>query len=83
MSAPSNHIPVLFDEALEALAISPSGIYMDGTFGRGGHSGAIMQRLDSAGHLLAIDKDTEAVAHARQMFGGDGRFSIKHGSLAM
>ncbi len=83
MSAPRNHIPVLFDEALEALAISPSGIYMDGTFGRGGHSGAIMQRLDSAGRLLAIDKDAEAVVHAEQMFGGDERFLIKHGSFAM
>ncbi len=83
MGAPRDHIPVLFDEALEALAISPSGIYMDGTFGRGGHSSAIMQRLDSAGRLLAIDKDSEAVVHAEQMFGGDERFSIKHGSFAM
>ncbi len=83
MGAPRDHIPVLFDEALEALAISPSGIYMDGTFGRGGHSGAIMQRLDSTGRLLAIDKDTEAIVHARQMFGEDERFSIRHGSFAM
>lgn len=83
MGAPRDHVPVLFEEALEALAISPSGIYMDGTFGRGGHSGAIMQRLGGDGRLLAIDKDPEAVAHAEQVFSEDKRFSIKHGSFAM
>ncbi len=83
MGAPADHIPVLFEDALEALTISSSGIYIDGTFGRGGHSGAILQRLGSDGRLLAIDKDPEAVAYAEQMFGGDERFSIRHGSFAM
>ena len=83
MNASRDHVPVLFEEALEALAISPSGIYMDGTFGRGGHSGAILQRLGNEGRLLAIDKDPEAVTHAEQMFGRDERFSIRHGSFSM
>ncbi len=83
MSARPDHVPVLLDEALEALNISPSGIYVDGTFGRGGHSGAIMQRLGDAGRLLAIDKDSEAIAYAEKQFGGDERFSIRHGSFAM
>jgi 16S rRNA (cytosine1402-N4)-methyltransferase len=83
MSAQFDHVPVLFYEALEALNISESGIYIDGTFGRGGHSGAILQQLGSEGRLLAIDKDPQAVAHAEGVFGGDERFLIKHGSFAM
>ena len=83
MNAQRDHVPVLFEEALEALTISPFGVYVDGTFGRGGHSGAIMQRLEDAGRLLAIDKDPQAIAYAKEQFGGDERFSIKHGSFAM
>ncbi len=83
MSVRPDHLPVLLDEALEALNISPSGIYVDGTFGRGGHSRAIMLRLGDAGRLLAIDKDPEAVAYAERQFSGDERFSIRHGSFAM
>lgn len=83
MNAQRDHIPVLFEQALEALNISPSGIYMDGTFGRGGHSAAILQQLGDAGRLLAIDKDPQAIAHAEERFGTDKRFSIKHGSFAM
>ena len=83
MGAQFAHVPVLFNEALEALSISSSGIYMDGTFGRGGHSGAILQQLGSDGHLLAIDKDPQAIVHAQERFGRDERFLIKHGSFAM
>ena len=83
MNAQFDHVPVLFNEALKALNISSSGIFMDGTFGRGGHSGAILQRLGSDGRLLAIDKDPQAIAHAKELFGGDERFLIKHGSFAM
>lgn len=83
MGAQFAHVPVLFNEALKALSISSSGTYMDGTFGRGGHSGAILQQLGSDGRLLAIDKDPQAVAHAQQQFGEDERFLIKHGSFAM
>lgn len=83
MNVRLDHVPVLFEEALDALNVSPSGIYMDGTFGRGGHSGAIMQRLGDEGRLLAIDKDLEAVTYAKERFGEDKRFLIKHGSFAM
>ena len=70
------HQPVLLHEAIDALSIKPSGIYLDGTFGRGGHSGAIIERLGEAGHLLATDRDPEAVATATRRFGDDPRFTI-------
>lgn len=73
------HLPVLCDEVVRALAISNDGIYIDGTFGRGGHSKAILNQLGTAGCLLAFDKDPEAVACARQQL-ADARFSIVAGS---
>jgi len=73
---------VLFREALEALNICPSGLYVDGTFGRGGHSAAILQALGADGRLLAIDKDPDAVRHARELFGAESRFEIRQGSFA-
>lgn len=75
------HRPVLFDEVLEALAVKESGIYLDGTFGRGGHSAALLERLGSEGHLLAMDKDPQAVKVARERFGSDERFTIVQGSF--
>ncbi|HEA25625.1 MAG TPA: 16S rRNA (cytosine(1402)-N(4))-methyltransferase, partial [Ectothiorhodospiraceae bacterium] len=51
------HQPVLLHEAIDALSIKPSGIYLDGTFGRGGHSAAIVEQLNAEGHLLATDRD--------------------------
>ncbi len=83
MDGAPDHLPVLFKEALEALNISPTGIYVDGTFGRGGHSGAILGRLEAGGRLLAFDKDPDAVAYANRNFCGDGRFAIEQGSFAM
>ena len=77
------HRPVLLDEAVAALAVKPSGLYVDGTFGRGGHSGAILDRLAEGGRLLAFDKDPDAVAAARARYGQDKRFSIVRGSFAM
>lgn len=77
------HRPVLFEEVLEALAIRPDGIYLDGTFGRGGHSAAILEQLGENGRLLAMDKDPQAVAVARQRFAGDPRFTIVRGSYTM
>lgn len=76
------HLPVLLDEVLTNLKIKPDGIYVDATFGRGGHAEAVLNQLGSNGRLLALDKDPEAVAHARQRFGHDSRFSIYHGSFA-
>jgi len=66
------------DEALESLNIRPSGIYIDATFGRGGHSRAILQQLDAKGRLIAFDQDLEAVAFAKQQFADEPRLSIEH-----
>jgi len=82
MANMDTHLPVLFHETLEALNIMPGGIYIDGTFGRGGHSAAILKRLGAAGRLLAIDKDPDAVTCARSMFQDDARFEIRQGSFA-
>ena len=75
------HRPVLMDEVLTGMAIRPDGIYLDGTFGRGGHSAAILDRLGAKGRLLAMDKDPVAVAVARERFANDARFEIVQGSF--
>jgi 16S rRNA (cytosine1402-N4)-methyltransferase len=78
--AKPGHVPVLLDDAVDALAIRADGVYVDGTFGRGGHSAAILARLGAAGRLLALDRDPEAVDVARRWAGepADPRFSIDH-----
>ncbi|MEM7294536.1 MAG: 16S rRNA (cytosine(1402)-N(4))-methyltransferase RsmH [Pseudomonadota bacterium] len=73
-----SHLPVLKDEALESLRISREGIYVDGTFGRGGHSRALLDQLGDQGRLLAFDADPAAVLHARAHFATDPRFAIYH-----
>ncbi len=78
MTVPTAHLPVMLDEVLEALGLRPDGIYVDGTFGRGGHSGAMLERLGPAGRLIALDRDPDAVAEARRRFGMDPRFTIVH-----
>jgi 16S rRNA (cytosine1402-N4)-methyltransferase len=75
----NQHIPVLFEAVLATLAPKPNGIYVDGTFGRGGHSQAILNRLGPEGQLIAFDKDPEAVAWAKQLI-NDSRFCIVQGS---
>jgi len=77
------HRPVLLAEVLAALAIQPDGIYVDGTFGRGGHAAAILDELGPAGRLLAMDKDPEAVRSAEEQFGDDPRFEIQQGAFTM
>ncbi|MCH9757176.1 MAG: 16S rRNA (cytosine(1402)-N(4))-methyltransferase RsmH [Gammaproteobacteria bacterium] len=67
------HQPVLLEEAVEALKLVPNGIYVDGTFGRGGHSQVILEALGPLGRLIVLDKDSEAIAHAKQLFGQDER----------
>jgi 16S rRNA (cytosine1402-N4)-methyltransferase len=74
------HTTVLLNEAVEALAIKPDGIYVDGTFGRGGHSAMILERLGSNGKLIALDKDPAAVAVGREW--RDARFRMVHRSYA-
>lgn len=77
------HAPVMLGEALEGLAIRPDGFYVDCTFGRGGHSLAILRRLGSEGRLLALDKDPAALASASaQSLREDGRFVLAHASFA-
>lgn len=78
----SQHITVLLHEAVEALVTDTSGFYVDGTFGRGGHSSLILQTLAANGRLLGIDKDLAAIATANVRFGDDQRFEIAHGSFA-
>ena len=73
-----SHQSVLLDEALESLNIRPSGVYIDATFGRGGHSRAILQRLDEKGRLIAFDQDPEAVAYGREQFADEPRLTIEH-----
>lgn len=75
------HIPVMLDEVLEALAIRPDGIYVDATFGRGGHARGILRRLGQNGRLYAIDQDPEAVVAAKTMT-EDQRFVMRQNSFA-
>jgi 16S rRNA (cytosine1402-N4)-methyltransferase len=75
------HTPVLLEQALAGLRLKADGVYLDATFGRGGHAGAILMRLGGSGRLCAVDRDPEAVSAARVRFGGDARFSIAHGSF--
>ncbi len=76
------HQPVLLDEAVSSLNIRGDGIYLDGTFGRGGHSRAIIARLTEQGRLFALDKDPEAIASGIEELGKDPRFSLVQGSFA-
>lgn len=75
------HRPVLFDEVIQGLAIRPDGIYVDGTFGRGGHSFGLLQQLGPYGQLMAMDKDPEAIAMGNEGPFCDSRFSIVHGTF--
>jgi 16S rRNA (cytosine1402-N4)-methyltransferase len=76
------HIPVLLNEAIEALVTNPSGYYVDGTFGRGGHSRALVARLNEQGRLLALDKDPQAMAAGQESLGSDARVTFIQGSFA-
>lgn len=75
------HITVLLTEAVDAMQISPSGRYIDGTFGRGGHSKEILQKLGVDGQLLAIDKDPDAQKVADERFSKEDRFYFRQGSF--
>lgn len=76
------HYSVLLRESVQALVGSPSGIYIDGTFGRGGHSRAILQQLQPNGRLLAFDKDPDAITQGNALAASDSRFHIVHSSFA-
>ena len=76
------HQTVLLREAVEALVTTPDGFYVDGTFGRGGHSRHVLECLDENGRLLGVDKDPTAVTEAEQLARGESRFHFFHGSFA-
>ncbi|ACO76042.1 MraW [Laribacter hongkongensis HLHK9] len=80
MSAGFVHVTVLLQEAVEALAIRPDGVYVDCTFGRGGHSRLVLSRLGPAGRLVAFDKDPQAIAVATEL--DDPRLTIVHEGFA-
>jgi 16S rRNA (cytosine1402-N4)-methyltransferase len=81
MSA-EQHIPVLLHEAVAALQIRPDGVYLDGTFGRGGHSFEILSRLGKQGRLIALDKDPQAIAAGQAKWAEDPRIRLVQGSFA-
>ena len=81
MTEEFSHLTVLLDEALDGLGIKPDGIYIDGTFGRGGHSRALLSQLGPHGRLYAIDRDPTAIAAAQPML-ADPRFSIIAGPFS-
>lgn len=84
MTAQTNyqHVSVLLNEALEGLAIKPDGLYVDGTFGRGGHSRALLSGLAPGGRLVAFDKDPEAIRAGNELAAIDGRFVVVQRSFA-
>ena len=80
-SAELAHRPVLLEEVLAGLAVQPDGAYVDGTYGRGGHARALLARLDERGRLFVVDRDSEAIANARNEIGGDARVQIHHAAF--
>ena len=76
------HVPVLLGPVLDGLKIKPGGCYVDGTFGRGGHSREILKRLGSDGRLIAIDRDPQAIASAPTSLTEDPRFELVRGEIA-
>ena len=80
MTQAFKHISVLLNESIDGLAIKPDGVYIDGTFGRGGHSRVILSKLGPAGRLFSIDRDPQAVEEAKKI--NDPRFTIIHGPFS-
>lgn len=76
------HVPVLLDSVLEGLNIQSCGCYVDGTFGRGGHSSAILKLLKAQGRLLALDRDPQAIAQIDAALRHDPRFELVQGEFA-
>ncbi len=77
-----SHQPVLFSEVLDAMQIRPDGVYVDGTFGRGGHARAILELLNEQGRLIVMDKDPQAINTAKQQFSEDKRVTVIHDDYA-
>ena len=77
-----SHVPVLLAETLEGLRVLSEGIYLDGTYGRGGHARAVLARLGLNGRLLVMDRDPDAIADAERELGADSRVAIRHAAFA-
>ena len=80
MSQPAQHRTVLLEEAVDALALKPGAVCVDATFGRGGHSRRILERLNEAGRLIALDRDPAAVAAGREI--ADARLKVIHAAFS-
>jgi 16S rRNA (cytosine1402-N4)-methyltransferase len=78
----NEHVPVLLGPVLDGLDIKKDGCYVDGTFGRGGHSGEILKRLNASGRLISIDRDPAAIASAPKSLTDDARFELIRGCCA-
>ena len=81
-AAALQHTTVLLAEAVDAVALRPDGVFVDGTFGRGGHSRALLARLTPGGRLIGFDKDPEAVAEGAALAAADARFAMLHADFA-
>lgn len=77
MTTQTSHLSVLLQESLDGLSIKPDGVYLDATFGRGGHSKQILTQLSDKGRLIALDRDPSAIKSAKAL-ANDPRFSIHH-----
>ena len=77
-----SHAPVLHSEIMSQLNIRADGLYVDGTYGRGGHAQSILDQLGENGRLIVMDKDPQAIASAHQQMGGDVRVTIIHDDYA-
>ncbi len=82
MAGEWQHHTVLLTEAIDALVTEAGGVYVDGTFGRGGHSRLLLSRLSPTGRVIALDRDPDAVAAAGELQRSDPRFSILHANFA-
>lgn len=76
------HITVLLNEAVDGLNVRENGVYVDGTFGRGGHSRLILSKLGKDGRLVVFDKDPQAIAVAQELAAQDPRVSVVHDGFA-
>lgn len=82
MTSANPHVTVLLQEAVDALAVDPSGFYIDGTFGRGGHTNLILERLSGVGRLMAVDRDPDAINAGKARFRNESRLCFRHSEFS-